>query len=84
VREGTSGDTFYIISEGDVRVTQTKVSTKLFEQFRETHKVLIYKEHHCVGPLVGIGTPPTPLPQASGPSSPDPKGGGREGTLACG
>jgi hypothetical protein len=33
VREGTSGDTFYIISEGDVRVTQTKVSTKLFEKF---------------------------------------------------
>ncbi len=34
------------------------------------HKVLIYKEHHSVCPLVGIGTPPTPFPQASVPSPP--------------
>jgi hypothetical protein len=25
------------------------------------HKVLIYTEYHSVCPLVGIGTPPTPL-----------------------
>ncbi len=40
----------------------------------------MYKEHNSVCPLVGIVTPPTPLPQASVPG---PKGGG-EGTLACG
>jgi hypothetical protein len=34
------------------------------------HKVLIYIEHDSVCPLVGIGTPPTPLPQASVPSPP--------------
>ncbi len=36
------------------------------------HKVLIYTyiEHHSVCPLVGIGTPPTPLSQAM-PSLPD-------------
>ncbi len=39
------------------------------------HKVLIYTEHHSVCPFVGIGTPPTTLPQASVPSPP-PKGGG--------
>ena len=33
------------------------------------HKVLIYREHHSVCPLVGTGTPPTLLPQASVPSS---------------
>ncbi len=34
-------------------------------------------EHHSVCPLFGIGTPPTPLPQASVPSPPPgPKGGG--------
>ncbi len=32
-----------------------------------THKVLSV-EHHSVCPLVGIGSPPTPLPQASVPS----------------
>jgi hypothetical protein len=31
------------------------------------HKVLKYKEHHSVCPLVGIGSPPTPLLQASVP-----------------
>jgi hypothetical protein len=36
------------------------------------HKVLIYIEHHSVCPLVGIGTPPTPLPQARVPSPPPP------------
>jgi hypothetical protein len=36
----------------------------------------IYKEYHSVCPLVGIGTPPTPLPQASEPSPSGPKGGG--------
>ncbi len=32
---------------------------------RSSHKVLIYIEHHSVCPLVGIGTLPIPLPQAS-------------------
>jgi hypothetical protein len=41
-----------------------------------SHKVLIYKEHHSVFPLVRIGTPPTPLPLASVPLPPGPKGGG--------
>jgi hypothetical protein len=43
---------------------------------REDDKVLIYAEHHSVCPLVGIGTHPTPLPQASVPPSPGPKGEG--------
>jgi hypothetical protein len=34
------------------------------------HKVLSYIEHHSVCPLVGIGTPPTPLPQARVPPPP--------------
>jgi hypothetical protein len=29
------------------------------------HKVHIYQEYNSVCPLVGIGTPPPPLPQAS-------------------
>ncbi len=45
------------------------------------HKVLTYTEHHSVCPLVGIGTPPTPLPQASVPSLPYQRVGG--GTPAC-
>jgi hypothetical protein len=37
----------------------------------------IYTEHHSVCPLVGIGTPPNPLPQASVPvPSPRTKGWG--------
>ncbi len=47
-----------------------------------THSVHIYKEYHSVCPLVVIGTLPPPLPPASVPLSPEPKGGG--GTLACG
>jgi hypothetical protein len=43
---------------------------------RGKHKVLTYTEHHSVCPLVGIGTPPTPLPQASVPSPPDQRVGG--------
>ncbi len=31
------------------------------------HTVLISIEHHSVCPLVGIGNPPTPIPQASVP-----------------
>ncbi len=34
------------------------------------HKVLTYKEYHSVCPLVGIGTLPTPLSQASVPPPP--------------
>jgi hypothetical protein len=40
------------------------------------HKVLTFTEHHSVCPLVGIGTPPTPLPQASVPPPPDQRVGG--------
>jgi hypothetical protein len=40
------------------------------------HKVFIFIEPHSVCPLVGIGTPPTPLPHASAPFPPRPKGGG--------
>ena len=40
------------------------------------HKVLIYIEHHSVCPLVGIGTPPPLLPQASVPSPADQRVGG--------
>jgi hypothetical protein len=43
-------------------------------------KVLVpqstYIEHHSVCPLVRIGTPPTPLPQASVPYPPDQRVGG--------
>ncbi len=37
---------------------------------------------HSVCPFVGIGTPPTPLPEASVPSPPDQRvgGGGHQGT----
>ncbi len=61
----------------------------LEEKFRlqmdsSVHKVLIYTEHHSVCPLVGIGTPPTPLPQASVPSPPEPKGGGAHSPAAKG
>ena len=38
--------------------------------------VRIYKEHHSVCPLVGIGTLPTPLSPASEPLPPEPGGGG--------
>jgi hypothetical protein len=39
------------------------------------HKVRMYKEYHSVCPLVGIGTPPTPLSQASVPLPPRTGGG---------
>ncbi len=41
---------------------------------RRYHQVLI--EHHSVSPLVGIGTPPTPLPHESVPSPSDQRVGG--------
>ncbi len=47
------------------------------------HKVRIYKEYHsvhCVCPLVGIGTLPTPLLPASVPLHPEPG----MGNLSCG
>ncbi len=47
------------------------------------HKVL-YIEHHSVCPLVGIGTPPTPLPQASAPLPPDKRVGGAHSPAAEG
>ncbi len=39
-----------------------------------SHKEHIYIEYHSVCPLVGIGTPPLPLPQTRVPAS-EPKGG---------
>jgi hypothetical protein len=45
---------------------------------RGNHKVQSteYTEYHSVCPLVGMGTPPTPLSQASvPPPPPDPNGG---------
>jgi hypothetical protein len=54
-----------------------KLTTKkLDKDKRVLHKVLTYTEHHSVCPLVGIGTPQTPLPQASVPSPPDQRVGG--------
>ncbi len=47
---------------------------------RESQSVGIYKEHHSVRPLVGIGTFPTPLSPASVSLPLEPGGGG---TLAC-
>jgi hypothetical protein len=41
-----------------------------------SHKVLIYIEHYSKRPLVGIGTPLTPLPQASVPLLPKTEGVG--------
>ncbi len=51
---------------------------------RRTHKVLKHIEHHSVCPLVGIGTPPTPLSPASVPSPPGPKDGGAHSPAAKG
>jgi hypothetical protein len=39
------------------------------------HKVRIYKEYHCVCPLVGIGPPPPLSRKRVFPSPPEPKGG---------
>ena len=39
------------------------------------HKVRIYKECHCVCPLAGIGTLPTPLSPVSVPLPPEAEGG---------
>jgi hypothetical protein len=68
--------------------TRTRMSLRVLEigRQRENHKVLIYLEHHSVCPLVGIGTPPTPLPQASVPSPPPPgpKSGGEHSPAAKG
>jgi hypothetical protein len=41
------------------------------------HKVHIFIEYHCVCPLVGIGTLPTSLSQASVPLPAEPGGGGK-------
>jgi hypothetical protein len=60
-------------------------SVNKFVFFNVGHKVLIqfikYIEHHSVCPLVGIGTPPTPLPQRVCPPPRTKRWGG---TLACG
>jgi hypothetical protein len=48
----------------------------------ETHKVLIYIEHHSLCPLVGIGTPQTS--PASECALPPPRTKGWGGTVACG
>ena len=49
--------------------------TSLLPPVSLKHKVLNYTEYHSVCPLVGIWTPPTPLPQAI-VAPPEPKGGG--------
>jgi hypothetical protein len=46
----------------------------LLQRILTTKYLYIYTEYHSECPLVGIGTPPTPLPQASVPP-PEPKGG---------
>ncbi len=43
------------------------------------HKVHKFIEYHNVFPLVGIGTPPPPLPQVSVPPPPPPPAGGGGG-----
>jgi hypothetical protein len=48
----------------------------------DKHKVHIYLEYHIVCPLVWIGTPPPPLPQACAPHLPGTTEGGRY-KLAC-
>ncbi len=55
-----------------------------FTLFTTESTYWIYKEHHSACPLVRIGTPPTPLSQASVPSPPPPGPKGGEGTVACG
>ncbi len=59
---------------------------KLSSVYYDPHKVLIYIEHHSVCPLVGIWTPPTPLPQASVPPPPQDQrvGGGAHSPAARG
>ncbi len=42
-----------------------------------TKYLYMYIEHHSVCPLVGIGTTPPLLPQASVPSPPDQRVGGQ-------
>jgi hypothetical protein len=48
------------------------------------HKVLIHIEHQSLCHLVGIGTHPTPLPQASVPFPRGLKGGGAHSPAAKG
>jgi hypothetical protein len=48
----------------------------LLRQDSHDRKVLIYTECHSVCPLVGIRTPPAPIPQASVPPPPGTKGKG--------
>ncbi len=61
----------------------TVIVYNVHNRFTVNHKVFIYIEHHSVCPLVGIGTPPTPLSQASVPSPPDQRvGGGAHSTAA--
>ncbi len=50
--------------------------TSLLPPVSLKHEVLIYTEHHSVCPLVGIGTPPTPLLQAIVPPPPNQRVGG--------
>jgi hypothetical protein len=59
----------------------TLYTPMIWRAFLDSHKVLIFIEHHSVCPLIGIRTPPTPLSQASVPSPLDQRVGG---TLARG
>ncbi len=62
--------------ELDVNTTQTFFSSSaefFVPRFHSTKYISFYLIYLC--PLSGIGTPPTPLPQASVPPPPEPKGG---------
>jgi hypothetical protein len=52
VKKRTQAETTFLIL---LRTVSTEESTA---QMLPTHKVLTYREHHSVCPLVGIGTPP--------------------------
>jgi hypothetical protein len=55
------------VSDSLINSAEFFSSVPYFFVYSNTHIVLIYTEYHSVCPLVGIGTPPTPLQQASVP-----------------
>ncbi len=81
--EGDGADDAHETDTGKDQTKPKKCHTKS-NDFDESlrHKVHIYLEYHGVCLLVGIGTPPYPLPQASVPSPRNQGGGGGVGTLA--
>jgi hypothetical protein len=56
------------------RTTFSSIPQK--QRLSHTKYVRIYKEYHSVCPLVGIGTPPTPLSPASVTPRPPDRGAG--------